>query len=57
MVRRLGDATARKQIAKLIAYAQANHFPDVRSVGGRVSDMRIHTGPGYRIYFTAAAGR
>lgn len=48
----LRDMIARKQVAKLIAYAQADHFPDVRPVGGRVSEMRIHTGPGYRIYFT-----
>ncbi|WP_374943990.1 type II toxin-antitoxin system RelE/ParE family toxin [Sphingomonas sp.] len=48
----LRDETAKKQIAKLIAYAQADHFPDVRSVGRRVSEMRIHTGPGYRVYFT-----
>lgn len=49
---KLEDARGKARIIERIRSAERNHFGDCRSVGGRVLEMRIHFGPGYRVYFT-----
>ncbi len=48
----LKDRVARIRIARRIDAATEGLFGDCESVGDGVSEMRIHYGPGYRVYFT-----
>ena len=47
----LADRRGAKRIAIRIARLQSGLFGDAKSVGGRVSELRIDSGPGYRVYF------
>jgi len=47
----LRDLRARTQILRRIDRAEAGNLGDVEPVGEGVSEMRIHQGPGYRVYF------
>ena len=48
---RLADKTARARIRSRIRQAMAGLFGDCAPVGEGVSEMRIHYGPGYRVYY------
>ncbi len=48
----LRDRRAVQVIAGRIARVQRGALGDIQSVGDGVSEMRIHYGPGYRLYFT-----
>ena len=51
-LRRLKNRQVRGRILDRISRLRdRDQFGDVRSVGGPVREMRIHTGPGYRLYF------
>lgn len=48
----LKDKLGRARIVHRIRSAEHGNFGDCESVGEGVSEMRIHFGPGYRVYFT-----
>ena len=47
----LHNKIGRARIAQRIRSAEVGNFGDCEPVGESVSEMRIHTGPGYWLYF------
>ena len=47
----LKDKRARTIIAARIARVASGLFGDVEPVGAGIHELRIHYGPGYRVYF------
>ena len=47
----LKDLRGSARIMESIRSAEHGNFGDCRSVGNGVYEMRIHFGPGYRLYF------
>ena len=50
-LRGLRDGATRNRIRQRIARIRLGNFGDARSVGDGVYELRIHFGPGYRMYF------
>ena len=48
----LRDLRARIAIARRIERLAAGNPGDTKPVGGRVFELRIDAGPGYRVYYT-----
>lgn len=51
----LRDHVAQARILARIAAASAGNFGDCKPVGGGVTEMRVHAGAGYRVYFVREA--
>ena len=47
----LKEKQASRRIQARIDRAEEGNFGDHKSVGERISEMRIHHGPGFRVYF------
>jgi putative addiction module killer protein len=51
----LQDKLGRARIIQRIRSAEHGNFGDCEPVGEGVSEMRVHIGPGYRVYFSRRA--
>ncbi len=49
---KLKDMKGRIAVARRIERMEHGNFGDIKSVGTSISELRITTGPGYRVYFT-----
>jgi len=50
-LRSLRDSQARARIAARVRRLAFGAFGDVQPVGEGISELRMHFGPGYRVYF------
>ena len=51
-LRKLKDSRGKARIVERIRSVERNNFGDCVAVGHGLFEMRIHFGPGYRVYFT-----
>ena len=52
----LRDLRARARVQIRIERLATGHLGDAKPVGEGVSELRIHYGPGYRVYYTKRGG-
>jgi putative addiction module killer protein len=52
---KLKDMKGRIAVARRIERMEHGNFGDVKSISASISELRIQTGPGYRVYFTKRA--
>lgn len=53
----LRDGAARKHVVRRMARLATGNFGDAKPVGGKVAELRIDHGPGYRLYFARQGNR
>jgi putative addiction module killer protein len=53
----IDDPVARARITARLLRVELGNFGDVESVGRGVSELRMHWGPGYRVYFARVGTR
>lgn len=46
----LRDKNAQRHVIARLARLSLGHWGDCKAVGGEVVELRVHTGPGYRVY-------
>ena len=50
-LRALRSSDAQARIARAVERMTSENLGDVKSLGGGLLEMRLHFGPGYRVYF------
>ena len=55
-LRNLPDRKGRARILARLESARLGNLGDVQAVGDGVREMRVHVGPGYRVYFAQRGG-
>jgi putative addiction module killer protein len=56
-LRKLKDRRAAVRIVDRVVQLSKGNAGDVRPVGGGISELRIHHGPGYRVYYLQRGSR
>lgn len=49
---KLKDIQGKVSILRRVERMKIGNFGDYKSVGNNISELRIPTGPGYRVYYT-----
>lgn len=51
-LKHLRDTKGKIKVLSRLDNARRGNFGDAKALGGGLSEMRIHYGPGYRLYYT-----